>query len=83
MCLTLYRRGGKQRYEVYVCTKGILRYAHEVWRLLDPGHHLIPKSELCSRIISLPGEHVRPPANPACTPQRFAGLTCAAVPALR
>lgn len=55
--------GFKQRYEVFVCTKGEPPYAHEVWRLLDPGYHLIPAGELHSRIVSVDKTQVLQPAD--------------------
>ena len=37
-----------------MCTAAELPYANEVWRLLDPGHNLIPRKELRARLISVP-----------------------------
>ncbi|CAN1303750.1 RNA polymerase II C-terminal domain phosphatase-like 2 [Linum perenne] len=40
---------GRKRFEVYVCTMAERDYALEIWRLLDPGSHLISPKQLSNR----------------------------------
>ncbi|CAI0424219.1 unnamed protein product [Linum tenue] len=40
---------GRKRFEVYVCTMAERDYALEIWRLLDPGSHLINPKQLSNR----------------------------------
>ncbi|TQD81042.1 hypothetical protein C1H46_033395 [Malus baccata] len=51
---------GRKRFEVYVCTMAERDYALEMWRLLDPGSHLIgSKHSLAEQINKTrPGENV-------------------------
>ncbi|XP_028764380.1 RNA polymerase II C-terminal domain phosphatase-like 2 [Neltuma alba] len=42
---------GRKRFEVYVCTMAERDYAYEIWRLLDPGEHLIGSKQLLDRVI--------------------------------
>ncbi|KAJ4795788.1 C-terminal domain phosphatase-like protein [Rhynchospora pubera] len=42
---------GRKRFEVYVCTMAERDYALEMWRLLDPGSHLINSKELLDRVV--------------------------------
>ncbi|PON73533.1 HAD-like domain containing protein [Parasponia andersonii] len=42
---------GRKRFEVYVCTMAERDYALEIWRLLDPGSHLIGLKQLLDRIV--------------------------------
>ncbi|MQL77814.1 hypothetical protein Taro_010205 [Colocasia esculenta] len=42
---------GRKRFEVYVCTMAERDYALEMWRLLDPGAHLISSKELLNRVV--------------------------------
>ncbi|PON43526.1 Double-stranded RNA-binding domain containing protein [Parasponia andersonii] len=42
---------GRKRLEVYVCTMAERDYALEIWRLLDPGSHLIGLKQLLDRIV--------------------------------
>ncbi|MFS8013916.1 putative protein-serine/threonine phosphatase [Helianthus anomalus] len=40
---------GRKRFEVFVCTMAERDYALEMWRLLDPGAHLIGPKQLLTR----------------------------------
>ncbi|XP_073222194.1 RNA polymerase II C-terminal domain phosphatase-like 2 isoform X2 [Cicer arietinum] len=42
---------GRKRFEVYVCTMAERDYALEMWRLLDPGGHLIGSKQVFDRVI--------------------------------
>ncbi|KAH1086922.1 hypothetical protein GYH30_018441 [Glycine max] len=42
---------GRKRFEVYVCTMAERDYALEIWRLLDPGAHLIGLKQVLNRVI--------------------------------
>ncbi|KAK8371613.1 hypothetical protein V6Z11_A01G254600 [Gossypium hirsutum] len=42
---------GRKRFEVYVCTMAERDYALEMWRLLDPGAHLIGSKQLLDRVV--------------------------------
>ncbi|KAK8971810.1 hypothetical protein V6N11_028194 [Hibiscus sabdariffa] len=42
---------GRKRFEVYVCTMAERDYALEMWRLLDPGKHLIGSKQLLHRVV--------------------------------
>ncbi|OIT26425.1 PREDICTED: RNA polymerase II C-terminal domain phosphatase-like 2 isoform X2 [Nicotiana attenuata] len=42
---------GRRRFEVYVCTMAERDYALEIWRLLDPGSHLINAKQLMDRVV--------------------------------
>ncbi|TMW87330.1 hypothetical protein EJD97_020098 [Solanum chilense] len=42
---------GRKRFEVYVCTMAERDYALEIWRLLDPGSHLINANQLMDRVV--------------------------------
>ncbi|CAN1142309.1 RNA polymerase II C-terminal domain phosphatase-like 2 [Linum perenne] len=42
---------GRKRFEVYVCTMAERDYALEIWRLLDPGSHLISPKQLSNRVV--------------------------------
>ncbi|CAN4106110.1 unnamed protein product [Withania somnifera] len=42
---------GRKRFEVYVCTMAERDYALEIWRLLDPGSHLINAKQLVDRVV--------------------------------
>ncbi|XP_048236140.1 RNA polymerase II C-terminal domain phosphatase-like 2 isoform X2 [Ricinus communis] len=42
---------GRKRFEVYVCTMAERDYALEMWRLLDPGSHLIGSKQLLNRVV--------------------------------
>ncbi|CAH9089019.1 unnamed protein product [Cuscuta epithymum] len=42
---------GRKRFEVYVCTMAERDYALEMWRLLDPGAHLISSQQLLDRVV--------------------------------
>ncbi|XP_039065631.1 RNA polymerase II C-terminal domain phosphatase-like 2 isoform X2 [Hibiscus syriacus] len=42
---------GRKRFEVYVCTMAERDYALEMWRLLDPGSHLIGSKQLLERVV--------------------------------
>ncbi|KAK7294682.1 hypothetical protein RJT34_17572 [Clitoria ternatea] len=42
---------GRKRFEVYVCTMAEKDYAREIWRLLDPGAHLIGLKQINDRVI--------------------------------
>ncbi|CAJ2668496.1 unnamed protein product [Trifolium pratense] len=42
---------GRKRFEVYVCTMAERDYALEMWRLLDPGAHLIGSKQVFDRVI--------------------------------
>ncbi|CAN4115926.1 unnamed protein product [Withania somnifera] len=42
---------GRKRFEVYVCTMAERDYALEIWRLLDPGSHLINAKQLMDRVV--------------------------------
>ncbi|XP_060957770.1 RNA polymerase II C-terminal domain phosphatase-like 2 isoform X2 [Cannabis sativa] len=42
---------GRKRFEVYVCTMAERDYALEMWRLLDPGSHLIGLKQLLGRVV--------------------------------
>ncbi|KAK1412415.1 hypothetical protein QVD17_33654 [Tagetes erecta] len=42
---------GRKRFEVYVCTMAERDYALEMWRLLDPGTHLICPKQLLNRVV--------------------------------
>ncbi|KAI3732343.1 hypothetical protein L1987_63547 [Smallanthus sonchifolius] len=42
---------GRKRFEVYVCTMAERDYALEIWRLLDPGAHLIDPKQLLTRVV--------------------------------
>lgn len=42
---------GRKRFEVYVCTMAERDYALEMWRLLDPGSHLINSKQLVDRVV--------------------------------
>ncbi|CAI0424220.1 unnamed protein product [Linum tenue] len=42
---------GRKRFEVYVCTMAERDYALEIWRLLDPGSHLINPKQLSNRVV--------------------------------
>ncbi|WCJ28078.1 RNA polymerase II C-terminal domain phosphatase-like 2 [Euphorbia peplus] len=42
---------GRKRFEVYVCTMAERDYALEIWRLLDPGSHLIASKQLQDRVV--------------------------------
>ncbi|XP_031094795.1 RNA polymerase II C-terminal domain phosphatase-like 2 isoform X1 [Ipomoea triloba] len=42
---------GRKRFEVYVCTMAERDYALEMWRLLDPGAHLISLKQLLDRVV--------------------------------
>ncbi|GMI81049.1 carboxyl-terminal domain (ctd) phosphatase-like 2, ECERIFERUM11 [Hibiscus trionum] len=42
---------GRKRFEVYVCTMAERDYALEMWRLLDPGAHLIGSKQLLHRVV--------------------------------
>ncbi|XP_050203835.1 RNA polymerase II C-terminal domain phosphatase-like 2 [Mercurialis annua] len=42
---------GRKRFEVYVCTMAERDYAFEMWRLLDPGSHLIESKQLQDRVV--------------------------------
>ncbi|KAK9069967.1 hypothetical protein SSX86_010365 [Deinandra increscens subsp. villosa] len=42
---------GRKRFEVYVCTMAEREYALEMWRLLDPGAHLIGPKQLLTRVV--------------------------------
>ncbi|TYH32548.1 hypothetical protein ES288_A01G260700v1 [Gossypium darwinii] len=42
---------GRKRFEVYVCTMAERDYALEMWRLLDPGAHLIGSKQLPDRVV--------------------------------
>ncbi|KAM0991453.1 hypothetical protein ACFX13_010008 [Malus domestica] len=42
---------GRKRFEVYVCTMAERDYALEMWRLLDPGSHLIGSKQLLDRVV--------------------------------
>ncbi|KAM3382166.1 RNA polymerase II C-terminal domain phosphatase-like 2 isoform X3 [Capsicum galapagoense] len=42
---------GRKRFEVYVCTMAERDYALEIWRLLDPGSHLINGKQLTDRVV--------------------------------
>ncbi|XP_019461593.1 PREDICTED: RNA polymerase II C-terminal domain phosphatase-like 2 isoform X1 [Lupinus angustifolius] len=42
---------GRKRFEVYVCTMAEREYALEIWRLLDPGAHLIGSKQILDRVI--------------------------------
>lgn len=42
---------GRKRFEVYVCTMAERDYALEIWRLLDPGSHLIGSKQILDRVI--------------------------------
>ncbi|KAJ8550957.1 hypothetical protein K7X08_000327 [Anisodus acutangulus] len=42
---------GRKRFEVHVCTMAERDYALEIWRLLDPGSHLINAKQLMDRVV--------------------------------
>ncbi|XP_071741885.1 RNA polymerase II C-terminal domain phosphatase-like 2 isoform X3 [Rutidosis leptorrhynchoides] len=42
---------GRKRFEVFVCTMAEREYALEMWRLLDPGAHLISQKQLLKRVV--------------------------------
>ncbi|KAK9073058.1 hypothetical protein SSX86_007380 [Deinandra increscens subsp. villosa] len=42
---------GRKRFEVYICTMAERDYALEMWRLLDPGTHLIGPKQLLNRVV--------------------------------
>ncbi|KAM0053799.1 putative protein-serine/threonine phosphatase [Helianthus debilis subsp. tardiflorus] len=42
---------GRKRFEVFVCTMAERDYALEMWRLLDPGAHLIGPKQLLTRVV--------------------------------
>ncbi|XP_059305403.1 RNA polymerase II C-terminal domain phosphatase-like 2 isoform X1 [Lycium ferocissimum] len=42
---------GRKRFEVHVCTMAERDYALEIWRLLDPGSHLINVKQLMDRVV--------------------------------
>ncbi|KAJ0699585.1 putative protein-serine/threonine phosphatase [Helianthus annuus] len=42
---------GRKRFEVYICTMAERDYALEMWRLLDPGTHLITPKQLLNRVV--------------------------------
>ncbi|XP_076914038.1 RNA polymerase II C-terminal domain phosphatase-like 2 [Bidens hawaiensis] len=42
---------GRKRFEVFVCTMAERDYALEMWRLLDPGSHLIAPKQLLTRVV--------------------------------
>ncbi|KAI3805755.1 hypothetical protein L1987_21640 [Smallanthus sonchifolius] len=42
---------GRKRFEVYICTMAERDYALEMWRLLDPGTHLISPKQLLNRVV--------------------------------
>ncbi|CAA6655139.1 unnamed protein product [Spirodela intermedia] len=47
---------GRKRFEVYVCTMAERDYALEMWRLLDPGSHLINSKQLLDRVVCVKSE---------------------------
>lgn len=50
---------GRKRFEVFVCTMAEREYALEMWRLLDPGAHLISPKQLLNRVVCVnSGKHV-------------------------
>lgn len=50
---------GRKRFEVYVCTMAERDYALEMWRLLDPGLHLIDSKQLMDRVVCVKsGNHL-------------------------
>ncbi|KAL8224690.1 hypothetical protein R6Q57_017247 [Mikania cordata] len=42
---------GRKRFEVFICTMAERDYALEMWRLLDPGCHLIAPKQLLNRVV--------------------------------
>lgn len=50
---------GRKRFEVFVCTMAERDYALEMWRLLDPGSHLIAPKQLLTRVVCVKsGKHL-------------------------
>ena len=42
---------GRKRFQVYVCAMAERNYALEMWRLLDPGAHLISSNQLMDHLV--------------------------------